>query len=341
MSKILYIGNKLSGHGYTATMVEILGPLLRDRYEVISASSAHNMGWRMLDMVGAFMRYKSQVSIVLIDTYSVWSFYYCLIIAALCRLFRKPYIPILHGGNLPMRLRQNPLLSRFIFGHSAVNAAPSGYLHHAFTLAGYSAVLIPNFLHISNYDFTPRQQVRARLLWVRSFHATYNPEMAIKIVAALVPVYPDIQLCMVGPDKDGSLERCRLLAEELGVAGRVTFTGLLTKSEWIALSADYDIFINTTNFDNTPVSVIEAMALGLPVVSTNAGGMPFLIEDGVDGLLVPQGDEKAFAATVSHLLDHPELALQISQKARQKVELYDWEVVKYQWYEVIDSVGRE
>jgi glycosyltransferase involved in cell wall biosynthesis len=336
LSKILYIGNKLSAYGYTATMVEILEPLLQNRYEVTSASSARNVWWRILNMIGAFLRLRAKLSVVLIDTFSARSFYYCLVMAALSRLFRKPYITILHGGNLPMRLRQNPMLSRFIFGHSAVNIAPSGYLHHAFLQAGYSAVLIPNFLDISKYKYAHRVYVRARFLWVRSFHQQYNPEMAIRVVASLAPSYPAIQLCMVGPDKDGSMEQCKQLAVELGVADRIVFTGLLSKAEWIALSANYDMFINTTNFDNTPVSVIEAMALGLPVVSTNAGGMPYLIDHGQDGWLTPQGDEKIFAAAVSHLLEHPDLAFQLSQKARQKVEQYDWEVVKHQWFEVID-----
>ena len=80
---------------------------------------------------------------------------------------------------------------------------------------------------------------------------------------------------MVGPDKDGSLEKTKQYAKEKGVLHRVRFTGGLSKTEWIELSKDYNIFINTTNVDNTPVSVMEAMALGFPVISTNVGGVPF------------------------------------------------------------------
>jgi len=292
---------------------------------------------RIFHMKYVFIRCSKASSVVLIDTYSSLAFWYAIIIALLAQLFNKPYIPILHGGKLPERLLSNPKLCRLIFNKSLINVAPSNYLKHHFNEAGYKTILIPNFIDINNYIFQKRSNIKPGLLWVRAFHQQYNPEMAVKVTAALVPAFPDIHLCMVGPDKDGSMEQCKQFAVELGVVDRIVFTGLLSKSEWIALSANYDIFINTTNIDNTPVSVIEAMALGLPVVSTDAGGMPFLIDSGVDGLLVPQGDTEAFAAAITQLLEHPDLALQLSQNARQKVELYDWEVVKNQWFEVIDE----
>jgi glycosyltransferase involved in cell wall biosynthesis len=103
------------------------------------------------------------------------------------------------------------------------------------------------------------------------------------------------------------------------------------------LSVDYDIFINTTNFDNHPVSVIEAMALGLPVVTTNVGGVPFLVDDEENGLLVPPNQVDEFVKAVERLIETPELAERIAKNARQKVEAYDWETVKFQWFELIDD----
>lgn len=336
-NKIIYIGNILSKQGITPTTIEILGPRLEKRYNITYASPYWNSIIRILHMTYVFIQNLKTSSVVLIDTYSSLAFWYTIIIALLAQLFNKPYIPILHGGKLPRRLLSNPKFCRIIFSKSFLNVAPSNYLNHHFNEAGFKTILVPNFIDISNYIFQKRSKIKPGLLWVRAFHQQYNPEMAVKVTAALAPAFPDIQLCMVGPDKDGSMEQCKQLAVDLGVADRIVFSGLLSKAEWIALSANYDIFINTTNIDNTPVSVIEAMALGLPVVSTDAGGMPFLIEDGIDGRLVPQGDTEAFAAAITHLLEHPDLALQLSQKARQKVEQYDWEVVKSQWFDVIDK----
>ncbi len=112
---------------------------------------------------------------------------------------------------------------------------------------------------------------------------------------------------------------------------------MLSKNEWIALSQDFDIFINTTNFDNMPVSVMEAMALGLPVISTNVGGLPFLIENDIDGILVAPNNSKAFVNAIEKLCNNPLKASNISQNARLKMEEYDWQKVKHSWIKLLDA----
>lgn len=271
----------------------------------------------------------------MIDTYSTLNFYYALTLSQLARLFHISYIPILHGGGLPKRLEKTPKLCRFIFQHAYINVAPSGYLHAAFIDKGYKCILIPNFLHLSNYPYKSITECQPKLLWVRSFDSTYNPQMALRVLAALSQTVPNTNLCMIGPDKDGSLEACKQLAIRLNLDNQVTFTGLLSKKRWINLSKNYDIFINTTNFDNTPVSVIEAMALGFPIVTTNVGGIPFLLEDGKEALLVEPDDAEAMAEAITRLLKEPELAKKLSQNARKKAALFDWEVVKQQWISLL------
>ena len=107
---------------------------------------------------------------------------------------------------------------------------------------------------------------------------------------------------MVGPDRDNYIKEIKSLAKKLNV--KVNFTGLLSKEEWISLSENYNIFINTANFDNMPVSVLEAMALGLPVVSTNVGGISFLLEDRKNALLVDKNDHKAMSSCIIELMNN-------------------------------------
>ncbi|MBT8395293.1 MAG: glycosyltransferase family 4 protein, partial [Bacteroidia bacterium] len=111
----------------------------------------------------------------------------------------------------------------------------------------------------------------------------------------------------------------------------VRLEGKMNKTDWINLSSEFNIFLNTSNFDNMPVSVIEAMALGFPIVSTNVGGMSYLINDGVDGLLVNENDVETMVKKILRLLRNPELVDKLSVNSRKKAEEFDWEVVKDKW----------
>jgi len=337
LKRTLYIGNHLSHGGGYPSVAESMAPLLMPEVTLHLVSSKRQKVIRMVDMLWAILLSGRKEQPVVIDVYSTLNFYYAYFCGLLCRILGISYICILHGGNLPYRLKRSPMMSRMLFGGARDLVAPSGYLQAAFLKSGYAASVIPNFIPIENYPFKLRSKVEPRLLWVRAFDATYNPQMAIRVLHLLADKYPQAALCMVGPDKDGSMNSCRQLAQELGIADRVQFTGRLTKREWIELSSDYDLFINTTNFDNTPVSVIEAMALGLPVVSTNVGGMPFLLEDGTTGLLSPKEDAVAFTAQVRKLLEERGLAGGISRYARQITENFGWERVMPLWVEILSQ----
>jgi glycosyltransferase involved in cell wall biosynthesis len=115
----------------------------------------------------------------------------------------------------------------------------------------------------------------------------------------------------------------------------VNFTGKLSKEEWVALSQKYDLFINTTHFDNTPVSVIEAMALGLPIVSTNVGGITYLLEDKKTALLVEDSDVNAMTQAILELLHNNELKEKLVANGLNLVQEFDWEKVKIRWDDVL------
>lgn len=333
----MYIGNKLINPNQTPTTIETLGELLESEgYTLYYASSKNNIFLRFLDMVNACFKYSKQVNYVLIDTYSTLNFYYALGISILCRLLKKPYICILHGGNLENRLIKFPFLAKTIFKNAHKLIAPSGFLESIFKKYGYTEVLyVPNTIEIANYPYKKRENIQAKLLWVRSFSRIYNPKLAIDILCLLKENYKQASLCMVGPEKDGSMQETIAYAEEKNVA--VHFTGKLSKKEWTQLASEYDVFINTTNVDNMPVSVVEAMALGLPIVSTHVGGLPFLVADKNEALLVPPNNPEAMMNAVQSLLESSELVVKITGNARQKAELFDWKHVKQQWFKILED----
>ena len=333
-NKILYIGNNLVKKTNYATSMDILSSLLKlEGFTIYKSSSKSNKIRRLIEMCFAIIRYKNKVEYVLLDTYSTSNFYYALLTSQLCRLFRLKYLPILRGGNLPYRLKQNPKLSSLIFNNSFQNIAPSGYLKYEFEIKGYTTLLIPNVIPIANYTFKERKKITPKLLYVRAFASIYNPTMAIEVLKELKKIYPEAILCMIGPDKDGTLKDVKQLINTYDLQDSVEITGVLPKKEWHEKSKDFDIFINTTNVDNTPISVIEAMALGLPVVSTNVGGLPYLISSNVDGVLVDKEQPILMANEIHKIIEENKSSF--AKKARSKVANFDWSVVRNQWLKLL------
>lgn len=335
MKRLLYIGNRLSKHGNTLTSIETLGLFLEfEGFKVFYASSKKNKILRFLDMVFSTLRYSRKVEYVLIDTYSTQNFYFALITSQLCRIIKVKYIAKLHGGDLPNRIKRSPFFSDLIFKNAYKITAPSNFLMNAFQ-EKYNAnlVYIANTIEIEKYRFEIKEYSELKLLWVRSFSKIYNPKMALDVLFELKNRFPNASLTMVGPDKENLVDDLKLYSEKLNL--NVNFTGKLSKEEWILLSKDYNVFINTTHFDNTPISVIEAMALGIPVVSTNVGGIPFLIENYKNGFLVPDKDVTAMVEAIIDILESNELREKCTKNARLMVESFDWNVVKQKWFEIL------
>ncbi|PHR74584.1 MAG: glycosyl transferase family 1 [Lutibacter sp.] len=335
MNKILYIGNNLTKKSnYNSTLTTLSNLLKCEGFEVIISSNKKNKFYRLFAMCMAVVK-NNKIDFILIDTFSTTNFYYAYFTSQLARFFKIPYIPILHGGNLPNRLHTSPRMAKMIFNNSKINVVPSNYLKNAFEAEGYETLLIPNTIEINQYKFNERIDFKPMILWVRAFDKTYNPEMAVKVLYELKKDFLEAKLCMIGPEKDETLELTKELILKLSLEDSVEITGVLPKEEWHKKSEEFDIFINTTNFDNTPLSLIESMALGLPIISTKVGGIPFLIDDGKDGVLVDKDDVVGMANAIKNYIENPIKTNKISNKARHKVEKFDWNYIKNKWIKVL------
>ena len=331
MKKLLYIGNKLYSHGFNKTSIETLGLFLKQEgYKVTYTSSKKNQFLRLIDMMFATFISSKRVDYIIIDTYSTSSFWYAFFCSQIARVFKTKYIPTLRGGDLPNRLKKNPKLSKLIFNNALVNVAPSQYLKTEFEKFNFNNVIyIPNSVDLENYSFKHRKNLLPNILWVRAFDKIYNPRMAINVIEVLKENGIDAKLTMVGPDKDGSLISTKEYAKNKNI--EVTFTGKLSRDEWINLSKEFNFFINTTHFDNTPVSVIEAMALGIPVISTNVGGIPYLLTHNINAILVKDNNAPEMAKAIIELLNDNDKVNFITHNAYQKVQEFNWKNVKEQW----------
>lgn len=333
---ILYFGNVLSATGNNPSFIELLAPRLNTIHPTLTSSTQKNKILRLADMIWFFLKHRRKCKVVLIDTYSYQGFYFAWIISVLCRFFSRRYIPIIRGGDFVNRMKNSPRLASYFLKNADLVIAPSEYMFLALKDRGVNVRFVPNFIEIGDYPFKSRAALQPRLFWVRSFHKIYNPSLAITIVAILKEKFPGVHLCMVGPDKDGTLEQCRSVVASKSLHSVVTFTGKLSKEKIREMSAQYDFFINTTTIDNHPVSVIEAMALGLVVITTNVGGIPYLVSNEREGILVPSGDANAFVKAIENLMQDRELARSMQLQAREKVEKYDWKEVRRHWEEILN-----
>lgn len=336
----LIVGNFLSGFiETTCPCEELSGRLAAEGRPVLTTSHHLSRSARLLDMLWTAWSARRRYEVAQVDVYAWRSFLWAEAVCAILQRAGKPYALTLHSGGFPEFARGAAGRVRRLLASAAAVTAPSGYLVEQMHPYRGDIRMIPNAIELEHYPFQPRRKAKPALVWLRAFHAMYNAEMAPKVVALLRPEFPDIRLIMVGRDKgDGSLERTKRVSEALGVEASIEFPGGVPKADvprWLNRGS---VFLNTTNVDNMPVSVVEAMACGLCTVSTKVGGIPYLLEDGKDALLTPPDDAAAMATAVKRILTDDALAERLSVAGRLKAERHGWGVVLPRWDELLDHL---
>jgi glycosyltransferase involved in cell wall biosynthesis len=195
--------------------------------------------------------------------------------------------------------------------------------------------IIRNVVDLRQFVFRKRMPLRPLLICTRGFHPYYRPDLVVHAFAVVRQSFPDARLNLVG---SGQMEpEIRALVAGLKLSG-VNFAGAIVHRE-IARSYDAaDIFINASNLDNMPVSILEAFAAGTPVVTTAPEGMCHLVEHERTGLLSAPGDSHALAENVTRLLKDPDLASRLAHNAREEAARYSWEKVRQDWLNLYRSV---
>ena len=337
---ILMVGNFLSqSRGPRSYCEDLSKHLTRNGWNVITTSSKNERLSRLLDMLSTAWHARSAYWVAQVDVFSGLSFIWAEAVCLLLRRLDKPYILTLHGGNLPVFAGRWPGRVRRLLNSASAATVPSAFLLEQMQYFRSDLRLIPNALDLRSFEYRNRKSSQPRLVWLRAFHEIYNPSLAPQVVNLLKYSFPDITFLMIGPDKgDGSFQNVQDSASILGVLDRFNFPGIIPKHQVPQWLAKGNIFINTTNVDNTPVSVLEGMACGLSVVSTDVGGIPYLLKNDHDALLVPPDDPVAMAKAVERILTEPGLADKLSRNARRTAENYDWSVVLPLWEILLKEV---
>ena len=190
---------------------------------------------------------------------------------------------------------------------------------------------VPNTIDRTRFPYRARDLLRPRLLSTRNFEPVYNVACLLRAFARVQARRRDARLTLVGAGSDEAA--LRALARQLALR-HVTFAGSVPPSEIHRYYAEADIYVQTPAVDNMPLSVLEAFASGLPVVSTAVGGVPTVLTDRVHGLLAPPDDADGIAARIIELIERPDYAKRLAAVAYETCEQYDWQNVRNLWLDV-------
>jgi glycosyltransferase involved in cell wall biosynthesis len=215
---------------------------------------------------------------------------------------------------------------------------PSKYLVDIFRNFDLPAEAIPNVVDSTQLRFRGRTALRPHLICTRGFHPYYCVDVVVRAFVEVQKYYPQAQLDLLGAGQtEGEI---RNLVRELNLAN-VRFVGAVSRDEIARYYDQADIFINASRLDNMPVSILEAYAAGLPVVSTAPEGMRYVVDDGGTGLLSAVGNPRALADNVLRLLDDAHLASTLTANALKKCQQYEWPIVRRQWLDAYQSLLRD
>ncbi len=260
---------------------------------------------------------------------SYWAFLLGPVPAMLvARLFGRAALLNYHSGEAEDHLRNwRTAVPLSKLAHRIV--VPSSYLRDVFGRFGLRAEPIHNFVDADSIPWRQRDSIRPVFLSNRNFEAHYNVACSIRAFALVQERYPDASLTVAG--YGSQREALEALVRQLQLKN-VRFTGKVSPQEMTSLLNEADILLNSPDIDNMPLSLIEAQAAGLPIVSTWTGGIPYIVTDGETGLLVAPGDSEAMARASVRLLEEPGLALRLTSNARQScLERFSWSAVEAAW----------
>lgn len=342
--------------GGMANQTRQLAELLRGegaRVTLVQTNAAYRPPWiggvpglravfRLIPYLVALWRACGRGDVMHLMANSGWSWHLFAMPAILvARLRGMPVVVNYRGGEAGSFLTRAAGLVRPAMRQAAALVLPSGYLQAVFQGHGMAGTVVPNIIDMARFHpaAEPRTGLAPHLVVARNLEGIYGVDIALQAFAQIRQVQPDASLSIAGSGPE--LASLQALAASLGVAAAVRFTGRLDRDEMAALYRSADVMINASRVDNMPNSVLEALACGVPVVSTRVGGVPYIVEDEVTALLVPPDSPGPMAQAVLRLLADETLRRRLVDTGLAEVVRYQWTRVSALWLAVYQrALGR-
>ena len=343
--------------GGMANQVLQLERLLRSEgssVEVIPVNRPYSPGWigvvpgvravaRLLPYLSALHGAAGRADVVHVLASSGWSWH--LFAAPAVWISRARGVPVVvnyrGGGAGPFLARAVAVVGPTLRRASAL-VVPSEFLREVFARFGFSASVVPNVIDAERFAPAPNPSGSARgdaagphILIARNLEPVYDVATGLRAFQLVRERNPAARLSVAGTGP----ERARLeaLAKELGLGDSVRFVGRVENDAMPSLYREADVMLNPSLADNMPISILESLASGVPIVTTDVGGIPFLVREGETARLVSSGDERAMAAAIEDLWSDKEQAARQSRAGLALAQEYTWARIRERWAAIYQS----
>lgn len=321
--KVLLITNYKKGTGGISVQVELLQRNLRK--EGIEADIFNTRGsviYRLL-CKRKLLKKAEDYDVLHIHCCSKVGFFPAIVGISVGKKLGKRVVLTYHGGGADEFFRKHKRIVRHYLLKTDANIVLSGYLGRVFGKFGIPYTVIPNVIELDGSRFRLRESVNPDFISTRTLSPLYNIECILRAFKRVKQQIPQATLRIVGdgPSRTGLEEMVR--AE--GIKD-VLFVGMVDNSEIYSQLDKADIFLSAPRIDNMPVSILEAFNAGLLIISSNVGGVPYMIEDGVNGLLYESDNDKELAEKMMSIVTDSK-SLSMIENAHSSLAAYSWESV--------------
>lgn len=247
------------------------------------------------------------------------------------RVLKKRIVLTYHGGDGRRFFEKHTHFVRWFLCRTDANIALSGFIGGVFDDFGIPHVVIPNIIELDASRFKVREEIRPNYISIRTLSPVYNIECVLDAFEMVKKQIPEATLTIVG---DGpSRAKLEKKVADMGLLD-VSFIGRVDNSEIYHYLDQADIMVSSPVIDNMPVSVLEGMNAGLLVISSNVGGIPYMIDDGVNGLLFESDNHEMLAEKMIEAAENSEQSKEMIWNARKRVNDYSWENIKDRLFEI-------
>ena len=327
--KVLLICNYKPGVGGISGQVEILQRKLRSEGHTADIFSTKASVLRRLLLPMRLRSVARHYDLLHIHCCSSWGFLPAVIGITIGRRLKKRLVLTYHGGGGESFFDRHPKLVRHYLTRTDANIVLSGFLAKVFEKHNLPYTIIPNIIELDESQFRQRKTLKPHFICTRAHETLYNIPCILRAFQKVQTELPESTLTLVG---EGSQHAVLIqMVKDMGLQN-VTFTGKVGNQAIYHHLDQADIFLSSPTVDNMPVSLLEAMNAGLLVISSNVGGVPYMIKNGNNGLLFDNNNHDELAQKMLWAIENQTIAMTIIQQAHQAVASYRWENIKDKLY---------